>query len=60
MLITIPNASSDLIRAMNTGNPVLPERKSEFAIQMKKWAAALAGDQEPELAEPKRRFAFWN
>ena len=39
--ITIPNASSDLIRAMNTGNPILPERKSEFAIQMKKWAASL-------------------
>ena len=59
-LITIPNASSDLIRAMNTGNPVLPDRKSEFAIQMKKWAAALAGDREPGVAEPKRRFAFWN
>ncbi len=39
IVITIPNASSDLIRAMNTGSPVLPERKSDFAIQMKKWAA---------------------
>ena len=28
--IAIPNASSDLIRAMNTGNPIRPERKSEF------------------------------
>ncbi len=26
--ITIPNASTDLIRAMNTGSPVLPDRKS--------------------------------
>ncbi len=60
VLITIPNASSDLIRAMNTGSPVLPERKSEFAVQMKKWAAALAGDNDSEVAEPKRRFAFWN
>ncbi len=59
--ITIPNASSDLIRAMNTGNPVGPDRKSEFAIQMKKWAATLVPDQAPpEPAEPKRRFAFWN
>ncbi len=57
--ITIPNASSDLIRAMNTGNPVLPDRKSEFAIQMKKWAASLAGG-DPEPVEPKRRFAFWS
>jgi pilus assembly protein CpaE len=60
LLITIPNASSDLIRAMNTGSPVLPDRKSEFAIQMKKWAAGLAGDSGAGAAEPKRRFAFWN
>ena len=58
--ITIPNASSDLIRAMNTGNPVLPDRKSEFTTQMKKWAAALVPDAEQEVSEPKRRFAFWN
>ena len=58
--ITIPNASAELTRAMNTGTPVLPERKSEFAIQMKKWAASLVAGGEAELVEPKRRFAFWN
>jgi pilus assembly protein CpaE len=57
--ITIPNSSTDLIRAMNTGNPILPERKSEFAIQMSKWAATLVPDGTAELVEPKRRF-FWN
>jgi pilus assembly protein CpaE len=60
VMITIPNASSDLIRAMNTGSPVLPERKSEFAVQMKKWAATLAGGSGRDAAEPKRRFPFWN
>lgn len=58
--ITIANASSDLIRAMNTGSPVLPERKSEFTSQMKKWAASLVPGAEQEAEEPKRRFAFWN
>lgn len=58
--ITIPNASSDLIRAMNTGNPVPPDRKSEFAIQMKKWAASLVPGEAHEAGEPKRRFAFWS
>ncbi len=58
--ITIPNASSDLIRAMNTGNPVLPERKSEFAVQMKKWAASLVPLDAIEIAEPKKKFAFWS
>ena len=58
--ITIPNSSTDLIRAMNTGNPILPERKSEFAIQMSKWAASLVPAPNPSVAEPKRRFSFWN
>lgn len=60
VVITIPNASSDLIQAMNTGRPVLPERKSEFAVQMKKWAASLVPDGEQPREEQKRRFAFWN
>jgi len=59
--ITIPNASVDLIRAMNTGSPVLPDRRSEFAIQMKKWAASVVrGEAVVEQAEHRRRFAFWN
>lgn len=58
--ITIPNASADLVRAMNSGNPVPPERKSEFAVQIKKWAASLVAGETAELVEPKRRFAFWN
>lgn len=60
--ITIPNASTDLIRAMNTGTPILPDRRSEFAMQMKKWAASLVPEDEKqvEAAEPKRRFAFWS
>ena len=57
--ITIPNSSTDLIRAMNTGNPILPERKSEFAIQMSKWAARLVPDGATEPVEPKRKF-FWS
>ncbi len=57
--ITIPNSSNDLIRAMNTGNPILPERKSEFSIQMRKWAASLVPSPGAETPEPKRRFAFW-
>jgi len=60
IVITIPNASNDLIRAMNTGTPILPDRKSEFAIQMKKWAASLVPDKAGDAAEPKRRFAFWS
>jgi pilus assembly protein CpaE len=58
--ITIPNSSSDLIQAMNTGNPILPDRKSEFSIQMRKWAASLVPAGASVVAEPKKRFTFWN
>jgi len=58
--ITIPNASADLIRAMNTGSPVMPDRKSEFALQMKKWAASLVRGEAVKLTENKHRFAFWS
>lgn len=56
--ITIPNASADLIDAMNTGNPVLPGRKSEFAVQMKKWAQTLVGEEEG-APESKPKLGFW-
>ncbi|HZP24714.1 MAG TPA: AAA family ATPase [Terriglobales bacterium] len=58
--ITIPNSSADLIRAMNTGTPVQPERKSEFALQMKRWAASVARGESAQLAESRRKFAFWS
>ena len=56
--ITMPNHSTALIRAMNTGTPITPDQKSEFALQMKKWAGTLApGDVVQE--QPKRKFSLW-
>ena len=60
--MTIPNCSTELICAMNTGTPVDPESRSDFAASMRKWAASLVPEAEkPQLQiEPKRRFAFWS
>jgi Flp pilus assembly CpaE family ATPase len=59
--LTVPNNSTELIDAMNTGKPVTPESRSEFAKQMRKWATSLAGPAA--VAEngtaTKRAFAFW-
>src|SRR2546430_7416502 len=44
--ITISNNVSELIRAMNTGTPINSESKSDFAIQMGKWAASLVRSEE--------------
>jgi pilus assembly protein CpaE len=58
--ITMPNHSAALIRAMNTGTPIAPDQKSEFALQMKKWAGMLAPSEKPVQEPPKRKFSFWS
>jgi pilus assembly protein CpaE len=56
----IPNSYSELVRSINIGTPVSSESKSEFAQQMMKWAAGLAGANSPTPQEPgKKRFALW-
>ena len=56
----IPNSYSELVRSINIGTPVSSESKSEFAQQMMKWAAGLAGGSSLTPQEPgKKRFALW-
>ncbi len=57
--LTVPNSSTELITAMNTGKPVTPESRSDFAKQMRKWATTLAGPMVQEGKTTKRAFAFW-
>jgi pilus assembly protein CpaE len=59
--ITISNNATELIGAMNTGAPLNPQSKSDFAAQMRKWAASLVpgASEIKEEPESKRRFAFW-
>ncbi len=57
--ITLPTCSKELTRAVETGEPISPERRSEFVSQIKNWASTLA-PAETAHAETKHRFAFWN
>jgi pilus assembly protein CpaE len=57
--ITLPASSTELIRAVETGEPISPEKKSEFANQIRNWAATLL-PAEAAQTEAKHRFAFWN
>ena len=58
--IKISNNYSQLVQAVNTGEPVAPESKSDFSQQMTKWAAAVVGAGAPALQEPARkRFGLW-
>jgi pilus assembly protein CpaE len=56
----IANNYSQLVQSINIGEPVAPASKSEFSLQMMKWATALVGATGPTAQEPaKKRFALW-
>lgn len=59
--VTFPNSYAELLRAINAGEPLSPQRRSEFTSKISKWANRLVHAQSnPETDTPrKRRFAFW-
>ena len=57
--ITLPNSSAELMRAVDTGEPISPEKKSAFGSQIRNWASTLVPAEAARI-ETKRRFAFWN
>jgi pilus assembly protein CpaE len=56
--IILPASAAELIRAVDTGEPISSDSKSEFASQIRKWASSLAPIKEAPR-ETKRRLAFW-
>ena len=59
--VAIPNNYFELLRAINDGEPVSPERKSEFNQKLAGWASQIVfGMAGPEgAAKKKQGFAFW-
>ena len=56
----ISNNYSELVQSINIGKPVAADRKSEFSLQLTKWAASLVGVSAAAAQEPaKKRFALW-
>ena len=41
--LKLPSSYLDLVRAVNLGEPISPKAKSEFAVQIAKWASTLVG-----------------
>ena len=56
----IPNNYSELVRSINIGEP-LGESKSDFSLQMTKWAASLVKVVTPTAVQvpAKKKFALW-
>jgi len=58
--IKVANNYSELVKSINTGEPVAADRKSEFAAQIMKWAAEIAGAADITSRDSnKKRFALW-
>ncbi len=59
--VTIPNAYAELMYAINAGEPLSPQRRSEFTTKISKWANRMVHAQsDPETETPKKhRLAFW-
>jgi pilus assembly protein CpaE len=58
--ISIPNNYFELLRAINDGEPVPPQRRSEFNQRMARWANQIVnGMTGPELPKAKKKlFSF--
>jgi pilus assembly protein CpaE len=58
--IKIPNSYGELVRSINIGEPLTTDSKSEFSVQMMKWAASLGKVASPTAEPPgKKKFALW-
>lgn len=58
--MTLPNCYADVMEAVNTGTPISPESRSEFASAMRQWVDSVLRGVSPAAAlqEPKRRFGI--
>jgi pilus assembly protein CpaE len=58
--IKICNNYFECVQSANVGEPISPDRKSEYSTQFAQWASSLAGVNELEPTAPaKKRFALW-
>jgi pilus assembly protein CpaE len=58
--IKIPNNYAELVKAINVGEPLSKDGKSDFVAQMTKWSASLVKTDMPAAQETtKKRFALW-
>jgi pilus assembly protein CpaE len=41
--LKLPNSYTELVRSVNLGEPISPNRKTEFSMQLMKWVSTLVG-----------------
>ena len=57
--VRLPNAYNECLRAINIGEPVTPDKKSDFASQFSRWAAILTGAVEEQPQPARKGFSLF-
>ncbi len=58
--VTVPNNYTELLHAINHGEPISPQRRSEFNRQIASWSSQIVdGNLKNQEAVKKKSFAFW-
>lgn len=57
--VRLTNAYAECLRAINVGEPVSPEKKSEFTTQFSRWAAILTGATEEQPKPARKGFSLF-
>jgi pilus assembly protein CpaE len=60
--LAVPNSYAEVMAAINSGTPIMPDKSSEFGAVLRKWATSLMQGGQPAVVakkeEPKRRFGI--
>jgi pilus assembly protein CpaE len=61
VFLKIPNNYADVVRSGILGEPISPKHKSDFSVQLVKWASTIAGPApDMEQSAPKKSgFSLW-
>lgn len=56
--VRLNNAYFECLRAINVGEPVSPDKKSEYASQFMRWTSVITGSGDAKQAQPARKGLF--
>lgn len=56
--VSVPSSYVELLRAINDGEPISPQRKSEFSQAIARWAERIAGDESGGRVSPAKKGLF--
>jgi pilus assembly protein CpaE len=57
--VRLCNAYTECQRAINVGEPIGPDKKSEISTQFSRWTALLTGDEAPKAQPAKKGFSLF-